>query len=502
MDMKRLILSILFVFSTFWGYSQGNKAAKFKGAYNIYPVDSVGVVLLNRSLRQLSNGELALEFKGLGPDLSENWKNLYPFSRGMSPVFQDISAGGIVILFADKSRKQYELIKASADYGEYARFKYNFSEPLQVSELESYYDEIWVAGLIGDSPAVFKLRPDNSYVTVPTGTPGLLKYVGELAYDKSVGALNFIMLTAMGNKDVLTWRSLTLSGKPLKNELLNAFDRKSIRSVKATYTKDKAFISGTFSNNSRQRIDGIFWGEINEQNGLLKTRSLKEVKALSSYKPLGATGEREFGSIAAKKFRGANKVIFLDDIQVSSEGKPIIALEVYKPEFRNRGALEKEFVARDRTAQLDQNVYGRRDAFFGDSQTRDLEGRINTYSATDQLQFRFMDQSLGKAVNQGVSYSHTVVINLDEKHKVTEAYGVSFNIKDFGGLARSQQFANGKLSYPAGNRFWQFDTGNKRFKSLQSAENAALIKWTNDSLLEVAFDKEDNQITLLRRRFN
>ena len=500
--MKRLLLSILFVFLAFLVIAQEDKPVNFKGTYNVYPVDTTGVVLLNRNLKQLSNGEFAFEFKGLDKNLNEKWKNLYPFSRGMSPVFQNITSQGIMILFADRSQKQYEMIKASVDYGDYERFKYTFSEPLRVSEMEYFYDEVWIAGLIGDDPAIFKLNADNNYSTIPTGTPGKLKYVGELSYDRSTSALNFVMLSEIEGKDVLMWRSLSTSGKPLKNEMLNTFDRKRVRAVNAIYEADRAYVSGTFSSNARERVDGIFWGEINAQKSVLKTRKLKEVKALSFYKTLSSSGGSDFAKAETRKFKGAGKLIFIDDLQILDEEQITIALEVYKPEFRNRGALESQFVARDRTAQIDQNVYGRRDAFFGGAQTRDLEARMETYSATDQLQYRFMNQSLGKAINQGISYSHTVILTLDKALNDTNGYGLSFGLDDFGRFAGSDQFIDGKLHYPSGNKFWQFDVKGKQVKSLESPENSSLVKWTKNSLLQVAYDESANQLTLVRRGFN
>lgn len=498
--MKNTLISFLTLITIALGAQ--TPSGTFKGKFNVYPVDSLGVVLLDRNLKQLSNGDLALEFSGLDVDLKQKWKNLYPFTEGFSPVFQDISAKDIVLVFSDKTGKNYEILKANTDFGDYERFKYQFSEPVQINEIAYYYDNLWVAGSIGNYPSIFKLNSDNTYEIVPTGLPGRLKYVGELAFDKETKGLNFLMLADVNKEDVLIWRSLSLSGSVLKNEMLRGFEKSKVRSLKATYTEDNAFLAGTYSFNGRTKTDGLFFGKIGERNNGLKLNTFKSINALVRYKKLDDIASNDFKTAKLSKFKSANKTVFVDNLIVKNDGSLSVSLEVFKPEYRSRGALERQFIERDRTAQLDQNVYGRRDAFFGDVGTLDLEQRFDRYSATDQLQYRFMGQSLGKAVNQGVSYNHTAIVTLNKDLNLISSYGVSFDLIDFGTLAKSSHMTLGILKYPSKNQFKVFDLDSKKVSIVDTDEGKALLNWTSQLLLQIDFNSERSELTLSGKRFN
>ncbi len=499
--MKHFFLSILVFIGTISLKAQLPESS-FKGKFNVYPVDSLGVVLLDRNLRQLSNGELAFEFSGLDVSLERKWKNLFPFTNGFSPVFQDISAKGIILIFTDKSRKNFEVLKASTDYGDYERFKYQFSEPVQIGEVTYYYDHLWVAGSIGDYPSILKLKTDNTFEIVPTGLPGKLNYAGELSFDVEKKTLNFLLLAEVNKSDALIWRSLSLSGSMLKNEMLKGFSKSNVRSLKATYKSEKAFVAGTYGFNGRNKAEGLFFAKIGGSANELKLNSYKSVNALNRFKKIDDVIAKGFETAGQSKFRTNNKSVFIDNLVANKNGDFSVVVEVFKPEYRSRGALEKEFIERDRTAQLDQNVYGRRDAFFGDSGTLDLEGRMDRYSATDQLQYRFMGQSLGKAVNQGVSYNHTAIINLDSSMNILDSYGLSFGFTDFGNLAKSSHLKGNGLRYPFNNQFKSFSLETRRAKEFTVNEGSFLLNWTEDLLLEVAYDNANNQLRLSGKRLN
>lgn len=498
--MKQLVVSLLILINLNC-FSQKGSSVSFNGAYIVYPVDTLGVVLLNRNMVQLSSGDLALEYLGLNNKLEQTWKNMYPFSEGMSPVFQQVSTNGIILLFADKSGQQYELIKANAEYGDYERFQYEFSDRVQVSEVEVYYDNVWVTGLIGPIPVLFKLNADNSFETIPTGVPGQVKYIGQTKFNRETKGLDFLILADIRKKDALIWRSMNLQGNILQNEMLATFDKKKVRAVKVAYTGSKAHIAGTFSVGSKEKVEGLFWGNISKEKSDLQFNSFKTLDAIATYKTVDEVDEKGFNLAKQKKFKVANLSVFIDGIDLNEEGELLLALEVFKPEYRSRGALERQFIARDRTAQIDQNVYGRRGVFEA-SGGPDLEGRINRASATDQLQMRFMDQSLAKAVNQGVSYNHTGYMRIDTNLGLMEAYGLTFSLKDFGNLTKSNNYDNHKLRYPLDNTFQQFDLLTKEVISLNAAEDASLINWTESMLLEVSFSKDSNKLTLSSREIN
>lgn len=498
--MKQLIVSLLILLNLNC-LSQEDSRITLNGLYNVYPVDTVGVVLLNRNMLQLSSGDLALEYLGLNNQLEQTWKNMYPFSKGMSPVFQQVNTKGIILLFADKSGKQYELIKANSEYGDYERFHYEFSDRVQVTEVEVYYDNVWVTGLIGPNPVLFKLNADNSFETIPTGVPGLVKYIGQTKFNTETKGLDFLILADIQKKDALVWRSINLKGNILQNEMLATFDKKKVRAVKVAYTGSKAHIAGTFSVGSKEKVEGLFWGNISKDNNGLQFSSFRALNAIATYKTIDGVDEKGFDLAKQKKFKVANASVFIDGIDLNDKGELLLALEVFKPEYRSRGALEREFIARDRTAQIDQNVYGRRGVFEANGGPG-LEGRIDRASATDQLQMRFMNQSLAKAVNQGVSYNHTGYMRIDTDLKLKEAYGLAFSLKDFGNLTKSNHYDNQKLRYPLNNTFQQFDLSTKEVISLNTDEGRSLINWTGSMLLEVSFNKESNKLSLFSRAIN
>ncbi len=498
--MKQLAFVLLITFCLV-AYGQNSETVSYKGSFNVYPVDTLGVVLLNRNMVQLSSGDLALEYIGLNSNLKEQWKNLYPFSQGMSPVFQQVTAKGIMLLFADKSGENYELIKANAEYGDYERFQYQFSNRVRVTELDSYYDHVWITGYIGTNPVLFKLKPDNTYETVPTGVPGAVKYIGQTTFNRVTKGLDFLILADINKKDALVWRSLGLEGNVLRNEILTSFDKKKVRSLKATYSNSTAHVAGTYSKGSKDRIVGLFWGNIEKDNSGSTFNEFKELEALTAYKPLKEVLENDLLTAKKKKFRAANMSAHIDGVGLNDKGDLRIAIEVYKPEYRSRGALEKEFIARDRMAQIDQNVYGRQDLLEA-SGGPGLDDRFERASATDQLQMRFMDQSLSKAVNQGVSYNHTAFMTIGADGDIKEAYGLGFDLLDYGSLIRSDHFVNGRLRYPNQNVYYEYDVQTKAFKSLKGLEGTSLINWTNNQLLAISFDKETQTMTFSAQPIN
>ncbi len=467
----------------------------------MYPVDTLGVVLLNRNMVQLSTGDLALEYSGLNHDLEQTWKNMYPFSKGMSPVYQQVSSKGIILLFADKSGRRYELIKANAEYGDYERSRYEFSNAFQVSQVETYYDHVWVTGLIGSNPVIFKLRSDNSFETVPVGVPGRVKYIGETKFDPEIKGLNFLILADIQKKDALIWRSLSLQGNVLKNEMLASFEKKKVRAIKATYTTSAALITGTYSVGTKDKVEGLFWGKIDSGDGTLRHETFKSLKAISTYQTFEDISSLGFEAAKEKKFRGANASVFMDGLSVNKDGDLMLALEVFKPEYRSRGALEKQFIARDRTAQIDQNVYGRR-SFFEANGGRDLEGRIDRASATDQIQMRFMNQSLNKAVNQGVSYSHTAYLKIAPDLKIVESQGLAFELIDFGRLARVEHFKGNQLRYPQEHTYQSFDVDSRALYSFEVEEGISLMNWSKDKLLAIRFDEDSKRLRLSIQRID
>lgn len=499
--MKELLSILLYTACLLSLRAQEVPKNAFSGNYNVYPVDSVGVVLLNRDLRQLNTGDLGLSFLGLDASLKKKWENLYPFSAGLTPIFQQINAQGIVILFADADRKRYEMVKASSDFGDYERFKYEFSEPVLVEELTYFYDNVWVSGTIGGKPTIFQLKDDNTYATVPTGAPGLVKYAGQIKYNRETKGFNFLLLVQRDKKDVLIWRSLSLQGNVIQNVMLDNFEKDKIRSVKASYTNDAAYVAGTYSIGVRDNIAGLFWGLIGDEKGGVKRNPMKSVSSLTNYKKIAGVASNDFSAAKGGKIKGTNKSYFVDNVTVNEKGEMSIAVEVFRPEYRSRGALEKQVIARDRVAQIDQNVYGRQGG-LGAEEGRDLEGRMDRASATDQLQYRFMGQSLGKAVNQGIAYNHTALIILDDALNVIDDFGINFNLKDFGALARSSHMVGDQLKYSAGDAFKQLDIPSKKVLITEADEPSQLVNWTKEMLLQVAFDQEAKRLVLSGKSFN
>ncbi|OEK00758.1 hypothetical protein BFP97_04215 [Roseivirga sp. 4D4] len=498
--MKRLLFG-LFTLLNLGVLAQDDVTASFKGAYNVYPVDTLGVVLLNRNMVQLSTGDLALEYSGLNHELEQTWKNMYPFSKGMSPVFQQVSPKGIILLFADKSGKRYELIKANTEYGDYERSRYEFSGAVQVSQVETYYDHVWMTGLIGPNPVIFKLKSDNSFETIPVGVPGRVKYIGETKFDPETKGLNFLILADIQKKDALIWRSLNLQGNVLRNEMLASFEKKKVRAVKAIYTANNALIAGTYSVGTKDKVEGLFWGKIDGREGALSHEAFKSLKGISTYQTFEDLSSEGFEKAKEKKFRGANASVFMDGLRLNENGQLMVALEVFKPEYRSRGALEREFIARDRTAQIDQNVYGRRNVFEANG-GRDLEGRIDRASATDQIQMRFMNQSLSKAVNQGISYNHTAYLKIASDLKIVESQGLAFDLIDFGRLARVNHFIGSHFQYPQAHTYQSFDVSSKALNSLKVDEDISLMNWSQDRLLKVQFDEDNKRLNLSVLRLN
>lgn len=490
--MRHLLSTLLFC-SFCLSHAQETQQATFDGAYNVYAVDSLGVVLLDRRMLQLSNGDLALEYIGLDDKLKQKWKNLFPFSKGMSPVFQEVSPKGIFLLFADKSGRNYELIKANTDYGDYERFQYSFSDRVQIREIENHYDQVWVAGTIGNNPVIFTLRPDNTVETVPTGFPGTIKYTGRLHFDIVTKGLNFVILSEDKGKQTVVWRSIGLKGNILQNESLLSTSKRQIKTIEATYTGKSAFLTGTYTMSNRDRLIGLFWAKINADQKVLKFNEFKTIQGVVNYKKSEDVMNQGFDDAKNNRFKMSNMSVFVDGLSVNKDGVLSIALEVYRPEFRSRGALEKEFIARDRSAQIDQNVYGRQDAI---GTPLGVEARMERASATDQLQMRFMDQSLSKAVNQGVSYHHTTYVEVSSDLELINSQGLAFDMLDFGGLTRTAHFANNQFRYAFQNKYQAFDIVGQAFESLDFPEGMSLLNWTEERLLGVMYNQETNQLTL------
>ena len=480
----------------FWAASAG-LAQEFEatlsvtGRHNIYPVGEHGVVLLDRGLKQLPDGRLAILFTGYDTLLTKKWTNAFPFSNGKALVYHEVNDDGIFLFFADRSRKNYELVTADLEFGYYEQAQFSFSEPFEISEITSFYDNVWAAGAIGDNPILFRLdKTGDKYLTLPIGIPGKLKYVGGLSYHKDSNALDYVMLGEVEKEDVLIWRSVTDEGKVLRNEKLDQFDRLTVRGVRSVrLNDDRLFVTGPYGQGTREKIDGLYMGVLGG-NAQLKIKTFKELSAITSYKRWKDIQKDGLNAAKTSRFNKSSRTVFVDELELNENGEVVMGLEVYTTDFKARGALEKQFIARDRVAQLDLNTYGRRElANMGGNEGETVGQRMDRGSATDQLQYRFMNQSLSKAVSNGIVYNHSGYLKISSRLKLLEQDGISFGMKDVGRLGNQRNFSN--------NTFVYFQDGERRaFKAAEKTiatqkitadESTQLVPWFEGNVLGVNY---------------
>jgi len=491
--MKSYFFSLIFFFLATSGLMSQEKI--LTGAFNPYPQADGSVLLLNRNLLKNNSRNLALEFSLLDNDFNEVWKNYYPFSKGLTPVFQKITPEGILLLFTNAKAQSYELVMANMEDGSFMRSSYNFTEPFDVSEAEFYYDNVWVSGAIGGKPALFKLNANDTYNTMPIGLPGLMKYAGSLQFNGFRKALDYLLLGEIGKEDVIVWRSVSLEGDILANQKIDEFGRNVVRSIKGKFTNDRAIATGVYAIKNKQKDEGIYFASFSTKPQLL-LKSYKENPEVISYKRITDIEKKGFSASKAVKYKLPSRQIYIDDLVFDEDGV-WVAYEFYGTEFRNRGVLEQQFISRDRTAQIDQNTYGFRNGLGGST----LADRMETYSATDQLQYNFMNQSLGKAIREGIRYNHTSFIQLKNNSEIVSSPGVWFNIDDGGRLAETTQMGGEVLAYSDKNRLIEFDYRKNQLRSINGPDNTLVLAWQKDYALGFTFVKDSKLTKLSKLKF-
>lgn len=501
--MKKIFLIILFggLCCTARVESQEfGRSLEIEGRHDIYPAGKKGLVLMDRSLKQMTDGSLAIGFSGYDSLLTKKWINYYPLTKGMTLAFRKVNEEGIYLLFASRDRKEYELIMANTEYGDYEQSKYSFSEPLQVSELEAFYDQVWIAGIVGPHPVVFKLNPaKNAYQTVPVGLPGRLKYVGQLKYYAPSKSLDYLIIAEVEKQEVVVWRSITTQGKVIVNERL-PFARNAIRGIRSARLNDTQMaIAGQYTVGKKNRVEGMFTGAIGGENKL-DFRGFKEIKAVSSYKRLQDIKRKGFEEAKSVKFNKANKNVYVDYLGLNKSGELEMTLEIYTDNFQARGTLEKEVIARDRTAQLDQNTYGRRTALSGNEGVDGVDDLMARGSATDQLQYRYMEQNLSKAVSDGMLYSHTGYQKFSTDMTLLEENAVFFGMQDSGRLNGQTNFKSGLIRYFYKGELLSFQPDKKQVSNSQLVKDQSmqLMEWYGDTALGVDFKNDGGGFTLYR----
>lgn len=486
---------VVFLFLLMSSTSTWAQLKSFKGALNPYPLEDGNVLLLNRDLLRNSSGDLALEFSLLDNDFNEIWKNFYPFSKGLSPVFQKITSEGILLLFTDSKAQNYELVMANLEDGSFMQSSYNFTEPFDVSEAEFYYDNVWVSGAIGGKPAVFKLETNNRYSTLPVGLRGLVKYAGSIKFNKSRKALDFLLLAETNKQDILVWRSVSAAGELIASQTIDSFGKKEVRSIKGGFANGRAVVTGIYGIKNKPKNEGIYFAVISEDAKILY-RPFKENPDIISYKRITDIEKKGFSASKTVKYKLPSRQIYIDDLVFDEDGV-WVAYEVYGTEFRNRGVLEQQFISRDRTAQIDQNTYGFRNGLGGST----VADRMETYSATDQLQYNFMNQSLGKAIREGIRYNHTSFIQLKNNSEIMSSPGVWFNIDDGGRLAETTQMGGEVLAYSDKNRLIEFDYKNNKLRSIDGPDDTLVLAWQEDYALGFTFVKDAKLTKLSKIKF-
>lgn len=460
------------------------------GNHHLFPAAEKGVILLDRDLLQMSTGDLAVGFSRYDSLLEKKWTNHYPFSKGMSLAFQRINREGIYLLFADRQRKKYELIVADANHGHYERSSYDFSEAMLVSELEAYYDQIWISGMVGSNPVLFKLDSENNtYQIVPVGLPGEIKYVGALHYHAFTSSLDYVILGEVDKKDMLVWRSVTEQGKVIVNEKLPVTGN-TIQGLQAIRLDDESlFVAGRYAKGNRDKVEGFFTAVLGPRADI-SFQPFKQLAAVSSYRRWQEVGNKGYQAAKAVKFNRARQV-YIDRMQLNAAGEVEMALEVYAETFRARGTLERQFIARDRTAQIDLNVYGRRDALGTGGETETMEDLMARGTATDRLQYRYMNQSLSKVLADGMQYNHSSFLRFSPGMQLLQQNSLSFGMKDDGYLTSQVNCQDGVLRYFKNGRLLSFNTLDETMneKLVSSDEAVQLIPWYRKAVLGVSYDK-------------
>lgn len=486
----RLILCLALLIVGLTTQAQQAPSLEIKGGHNIYPVKDKGVVLLDRTIKRMTNGDLAIRFIRYDSLFQKQWESVYPFSKGLSLAFQKVDEHGIYLLFTNKNRKQYELIWAATEDGNYERSQYTFSEPFLVSELVGYYGSVWVSGKVGQHPIVFELNPtEQAYKTVPIGLPGKVKYAGQLKFNRPTKSLDYVLIGEVDKQEVVVWRSIDIKGQLLTNAKLPIV-RNSIRDLRAVRIDDeRLFIAGQYSVGQRPKIEGLFTG-IMGPKGRITYTPFKEVGPISSYKRMQDASKKGFEGAKAVRFNKPNRVINIDKLQLTEAGEIEMALEVFTDDFRARGVLEKQIIARDRTAQLDLNTYGRRNALSGNTDAETKEDLMRRGSATDQLQYRYMDQSLSKTVSAGMFYNHSGYLRYTTGLQLTAQSSLAFNMKDNGQLINQVNFQEGSLRYFNQGTLLSFTPATHELGSqvITQEDDIQLLPWFGSQLLGVRFE--------------
>jgi hypothetical protein len=468
------------------------------GAFRVFPVDTVGVVLLETQLLQNQNktSEYLLRYIRLNTELKEVWNNYFPFTQGFSLKFQKITNEEITLLFSSKNGRQYELLRANTAYGDYVRTQYEFSGKFEPAEVAYYYNDLWVSGTINANPVVFKLKDNNTYETLPVGISGRVKSIAGLQYDQKRKALHYTMVGEFGGNSVLIWRAMDIDGKMLKNVTSAAFDDQFPESIEVTYDGlSAAYAVGTFKKGSSGKSRGFYFARLSE-DPILKFGRYKDFPSAIGYKRLKTIEKQGFDKAKTVKTGTANKLFIPDRFVLLADGKLQFSFEVYGQEYRNRGQLEQQIIARDRTAQIDLNTYGRRDF---DQTGPDLAGRIDRMSATNQTQMRFMDQTLAKAVAQGIAYKHTGYMQLDLNLNLAEEYGLFFELIKQGQFTGIPNLFDHEFIYADGHELLRFNVDDRSVTRAEANMNSYLIQWTSDANLEIVFEDDPPQIKLFSR---
>ena len=110
-------------------------------------------------------------------------------------------------------------------------------------------------------------------------------------------------------------------------------------------------------------------------------------------------------------------------------------------------------------------------------------------SATDQLQYRYMDQSLSKTVSAGMFYNHTGYLRYTPDLKLKAQTSLAFDLKDNGQLINQVNYHEGSLRYFSQGLLLTFLPATKELgrKVITKEEDVQLLPWFDEQILGVKF---------------
>ena len=463
--------------------------------FDVVPIGNQGFLILEFQ-KNTSNQLAGIQLQRFDTLLQMVWQRKLVISQRSNPVIARVADGHYYLMATDPSSRDYEIFEVGLEHGQLQKTNHRYSSPFFVNDLAAHDHRLWLAGSMLNQGVLFslELKPEASPKIMPIGFTEPVQLITQLHYDAYSESIGYFLYTSLNKQKVYVFRRIDLNGKVRNDLVIKSEPKYHLGQLHRSVSQGRIFLVGTYFKQQGDKVLGIFTSEIDQGQILpLRLTPFKEIVTkkisfddLVKGKPASDFSKKDWGPT------------MIDTWELGPAGL-LLSLEILTKDYQVKGTVQQEFDKQEILAQIDQNTYGRRDmdaAAALDGQT--LDDRMSNYSATDIMQYKYLDALVGQASFKGYTYDQTILLTFDTDLTLQTTHAVNMGSHRiyFGSSGSAKwQGSQIRLAYQQGEdyRTATYDPKSRSFPkhhSYSAAQNSVVLPWFADRYLITEVDKE------------